>query len=190
MELPDLRTQLAEAEEWLITLVANVRDDQWTSPTPCTEYDVRTLVEHLFAVQERIRRMGVDHTIGDAPHSIPLPPHDVAGALRAAAKEATAAWDDDRVLGEQVRAPWGTIPGAAAVGAYLSEIVTHGWDLAVATGQPAKSPAGTAEAAYAVMQRALPADGRAQHPFDDPVAPAGDAGATERLANWTGRVSR
>ena len=42
--------------------------------------------------------------------------------------------------------------------------------------------------ALGVMRRALPAEGREDFPFAEPVTPAADAGPTEQLANWTGRT--
>lgn len=88
-----------------------------------------------------------------------------------------------------VTAPFGTLPGAAALGAYLSEHVAHGWDLAVATGQPSEGDPDLAEIALQAMTAALPAEQRGgQIPFAAPVKPAADTGPTERLANWTGRA--
>lgn len=85
-------------------------------------------------------------------------------------------------------APWGTIPGALAIGGYLQEAVTHGWDLAVSTGQPSQAEPELAAAALAAAQKALPAQPRGgEIPFGPVVEPEPYATPTERLVNWTGR---
>ncbi|GMA41450.1 hypothetical protein GCM10025883_34950 [Mobilicoccus caccae] len=73
------------------------------------------------------------------------------------------------------------------------EVLAHGWDLATAAGLPAEAPAEIAEAGLAAARATLPAEPRGMAngvPFDAVVEPAADAGPTERLANWLGRVSR
>jgi len=97
----------------------------------------------------------------------------------------------DAILDRAVTAPWGRVPGRVAMYGYLSETLVHGWDLAVATGQPAEAPTEIAEASLAAAPRLLPAEPRGGHvPFAPPVQPAPDAGPTERLANWSGRARR
>jgi uncharacterized protein (TIGR03086 family) len=44
MDLVELH---ATAEGECNARVHAIRDDQWTKPTPCTEWDVRTLLNHL-----------------------------------------------------------------------------------------------------------------------------------------------
>src|SRR5215472_1418991 len=36
----------------VVELVGQVRPEQWSEPTPCTEWDVRTLVGHLIATRQ------------------------------------------------------------------------------------------------------------------------------------------
>ena len=70
---------------------------------------------------------------------------------------------------------------------YADEHLTHGWDLAVATGQDSEAPTGLAEPVLAFMQGAMPAKRPPMVPFKDAVEPRPEAGATEQLANWMGR---
>src|SRR5688500_17292233 len=46
-QIPDFRSDLAAAQEWVAGLMAAIRPDQWGAPTPCTDFDVRGLLEHL-----------------------------------------------------------------------------------------------------------------------------------------------
>lgn len=150
---------------------------------------VRDVVGHLLAVQERVRLLAADGTFGEAPTQVEVPA-DAPQAFRAAVDAALAAWDAWPAgdLGERtVLTPMGALPGAAAVSLYADENLVHGWDVAVATGQPAEAPADVAEPVLQFMSEALPAQRPPEFPFADAVEPAADAGPTERLANWTGR---
>lgn len=93
-------------------------------------------------------------------------------------------------MGRLVEAPFGRVPGAVVLGVHLAENLTHGWDLATATGQDPEAEPGLVGPAYATMRQILPPEGREGFPFDPPVEPAAGAGPTERLANWCGRSSR
>ncbi|WP_176451700.1 TIGR03086 family metal-binding protein [Enemella dayhoffiae] len=192
MNLPDLRPQLTSAQDWVADLVAGVRRDQLEQPTPCTEYTVAQLIEHLFGVAQRTLAYATDRAVGDTPAMVPLTsvdPARLAAELREVNRcgaEAWANWSPSQ-LGEPITAPFGTVPAAAGIGIMASENLVHGWDLAVATGQPCETDPALAETLLPVMQRALPAQRGAEIPFADAVEPIADAGPTERLANLTGR---
>ena len=186
----DFRPSLIRAQDWLAELIAGVRDDQWHNPTPCTEYDVTALVEHLLAVQQRTLLLATVGTVEGAPRELPLPVGNVADTLRAAFAEsrpAWAAWTPEELGSRTVVHPIGVVPGGVAVMMYTEENLTHGWDLAVATGQDAEAPADLVEPVLAFMKNALPAERPPMMPFADAIEPAADAAPTERLANWMGR---
>ncbi|MFV0532480.1 MAG: TIGR03086 family metal-binding protein [Cumulibacter sp.] len=187
MNAPDLRPHITRAQAWIATLIDGVTPADLDLPTPCVDFNVRDLLQHLFAVEKRVESVGLIGTIADAPTSLPLPSGDLGAGFRIAAAAAIAPWNDDR-LTSMVTVPFGTLPGAAALGAYLSEHIAHGWDLAVATGQPSETDEDIAMIALQAMTNALPAEPRGGDiPFGAPVDPAVGAGPTERLANWTGR---
>ncbi|GAA3578529.1 TIGR03086 family metal-binding protein [Microlunatus spumicola] len=186
----DLRPSLHAAQLWVADLLGAVGPEGLDGATPCTAFDVEALVKHLFGVADRVVAMGAGRPAESVPASVATLPDDVVGAYRAHVEEGRAAWADPASLGRLVEAPFGLVPGAAVLGVYLAENLTHGWDLATATGQDPEADAALVAAAYATMRQILPAAGRDGFPFDPPVEPAADAGPTERLANWTGRVSR
>lgn len=187
----DPRPLYREALSWTTALVEKVRDDQLTASTPCADFDVRTLLGHLVATVERARVIGE----GGDPGTVPLVVTDThddgyADAYRSAADRMWPVWTDDSRLDATVTAPWGTVPGRAAIWGYINETLVHGWDLAVATGQPSEAHPELAEAMLAVARHAIPAETRGGHvPFADVVEPHPTAGPTERLANWSGRKS-
>lgn len=185
--LPDLRPQLARAQQWVETLIAGVTADQLELPTPCEDFDVRTLIGHLYTGARRVEVMAAGGDARTVPFVAELPDADLARGYRARTEASQRAWAAAD-LSAPVTAPWGTIPGALAIGGYLQEAVTHGWDLAVATGQQSEADPDLAEIALAAAQRALPAEPRGGViPFGPVVEPEPSATATERLVNWTGR---
>ena len=187
---PDLRPAVHTAQLWVADLLGAVGPDQLAGRTPCTDFDVEALVKHLFGVADRLVAMGGGHPAESVPPSIATLPDDVVDAYRVRVEQGRAAWTDPASLGRLIEAPFGVAPAAAVLGVYLAENLTHGWDLAVATGQDAEADPALVAPAYATMRRILPSDGREGFPFDRPVEPAAHAGPTERLANWSGRSSR
>jgi uncharacterized protein (TIGR03086 family) len=183
---PDLRPLLQRAFTQAHTVIAAVRPDQWSDPTPCTDLDVRGLIGHLLAVADRIAAMptGVDVT------TLPWlcePGDDVAADFAERGHRATTAWADDSVLDRILTAPWGKLPGFVLAGAYVMEVVTHTWDLAAATGQTGSLDDDLGEATLGIAHQALPGDARDGFPFDPPVPVADGADPYTQLAAWMGR---
>jgi hypothetical protein len=105
---------------------SRISSSQLTLPTPCPEYDVRALLSHIVGGLTRAAIIGEG---GDA----------LARPARA-----------DDVPDD------GKIPGRFALAGYLQEILTHGWDLAQATGQPTEGAPDLAVFALAGAKRVLP----------------------------------
>lgn len=175
-------------------LVAGVKDDQWSNPTPCSEWDVRAVVNHLvfgnrmFAAILRgepptelanLRQMhGVDHLGSD-----PLAAYHEAG------EELQSAFSQPDVLQRLFQVPAGTVPGAVMLHLRITELLVHGWDIAQATGQPAGQPENLAEEELAFAQgQSAPDVPRTGHPFGPVQEIASDAPAIDRLAAYLGRT--
>ena len=174
-------------------LIAGVKDDQWSNQTPCPEWTVHTLVNHLvfgsrlFArilhgepppPREQIRQMRDVDQLGDDP----------LGAYREAGEALKVAFSQPGVLDRVFQAPVGPAPGAVLLHLRITELLVHGWDLAHATGQPVRLPEDLAEEELAFARSvAAPDVPRTGHPFG-PVQPvADDAPAIDRLAAYLGR---
>jgi len=184
---PLYRRAVAQTE----TTVAAVTQDQLALPTPCPEYDVRTLIAHITGGLTRTALVGE----GD-PEALTRPsmaegvPDDGwPAAYRTAAARATAAWADDAKLDALVEVPWGKVPGRIALSGYVQEVLAHGWDLTQATGQPTEGDPELATWALAISRRILPPEIRGQEgvPFGPVVDVPADAGPYAQLAAWLGR---
>ena len=202
----DPRPLFAAATTTATEVIAAVRADQLTNPTPCTEYDVRQLLRHLVGVLPRVTAMGR----GDDPMRVATPEidtmadDDVLPAWRAAVAQATAAWADESALERTIVLPWATDTGAAALVGYVSEITVHTWDIARATGQTPAWNEQAVEHAFALIRNWLPGEGRAEifaevrkkmgpaaadapDAFAEVVPVPDDAPLIDRLVAWNGR---
>lgn len=184
----DPRPLYTAATAWLLDLVRGISDDQLDGPTPCTDYDVRQLIGHVIATLARAETVALRGDIGDVGTMIE---YRDAQAFADYRDRAVAAWSDDALLDRPVTVPWGAVPGRGALVGYTNETLVHGWDLAVATGQPYEVPdPRIATAILPTMQQFLSAEVRGGPvPFAAVVEPRTEAGPTERLANWSGRTS-
>lgn len=197
---PLFATAVAIAEP----VIAGVRADQLCSPSPCFEYDVKGLLTHLVFVLNRVAALGR----GDeafAPNSMATAVEHVdwVADWQAAAARVEEAWSDDAKLTQKVVLPWATMTGAEMLAMYVSEITTHSWDVAKATGQHPEWDDAVCRLALDAMHRDLPmadrtpmweefkANAPANFQFDPPfanaVAVSSDAPLIEQLVAWTGR---
>jgi uncharacterized protein (TIGR03086 family) len=188
---PDTRALYARTLDQTATVIDAVRPDQLDLPTPCPEWDVRTLLSHIVGV---VRRTAILGEGGDALSVSAfvegvVADHGWPAAYRAATDRTLAAWADDAKLGKPVTVPWGVVPGAVALGGYVREILAHGWDLAMATGQPTELDPDLAEFALEISLRSLTPEMRADErvPFGAVVPADPSAGPYARLAAWLGR---
>jgi uncharacterized protein (TIGR03086 family) len=171
------------------SIVAAVQPGQLAQPTPCAEFDVRALLSHIIGGLNRVAIAGQG---GDAlatpARAGDVPDDGWLAAYRAATARAKAAWAGDAKLDALVEVPWGKIPGRFAIAGYVQEILTHGWDLAKATGQPTEGDPELATWALAGARRILPPEARgADVPFGPVVPIAPDAAPYAQLAAWLGR---
>ncbi|MCA0156519.1 TIGR03086 family protein [Tsukamurella sp. M9C] len=182
----DPRPAYSAATAWVQSLLEGLTADQLGRPTPSGELDVRALAGHLTAHCLQVIALAESSTVAGLPNLVPE--HDAATYADARAR-GLAAWAGAPLDGV-VTAPWGEASGSEALATYVNEALVHGWDIAVATGQPAEIPDGAvAVAALEVARVAIPAELRAmpEFPFGPVVEPREGTGPTERLANWNGR---
>jgi uncharacterized protein (TIGR03086 family) len=118
-------------------LTRGVGDDQWAMPTPCTEWDVRALVNHLVYEERWTVPLMAGSTIADVGDRFEgdLLGDDPGGATAAAGQEAIAAVAEPGAVERTVHLSFGDVPGEEYAWQLFTDHLIHGWDLAVATGQ-------------------------------------------------------
>lgn len=158
-----------------------ITEDQWTSPTPCDEWDVRALVDHSVTVHHMmLANAGL-------PREAPGPDADIAAAWREARQAVLDALADDETASKKVMSPMGETQFSKVVGGLLSsDTLFHTWDLARATGQDETLDPAACErvlGAMGPMEDFLRGAGL----FKDRIDVAGDADAQTRMLAFGGR---
>ncbi|MFG1778178.1 TIGR03086 family metal-binding protein [Micromonospora sp. NPDC049051] len=116
--------------------VEQVGPGQWSDPTPCPDWDVRTLVNHVVGEDRWSVALLAGRTIeevGDRYDGDVLGP-DPAGAAREAAGQAELAFTHPGALERTVALSSGETPADEYLHQLIAEHLIHGWDLAVAIG--------------------------------------------------------
>lgn len=113
-----------------------VRADQWDGPTPCTDWTVRDLANHVIGENRWMPPLLEGKTIADVGDALDgdLLGDDPAAAWDDAAAAALAAAREPGVMERTVHLSFGDFPGRYYVGQVLSDHVIHAWDLARAIG--------------------------------------------------------
>jgi uncharacterized protein (TIGR03086 family) len=164
---------------------------QLDAPTPCTDWDVRALLNHLIGTLWLAEALFSDQAPRHPMRPGGLPPGDLAGDDPAAAyAEAAAATLAAAAAGDTLTrvhvTPLGEMPGPALAGFTTLDILVHGWDLAAATGQPTDLDGRLAAHVLGFAEHALPPDMRAPR-IAAPLPVARDAPVTHRLVAFLGR---
>ncbi|MFE3583220.1 TIGR03086 family metal-binding protein [Streptomyces vinaceus] len=169
--------------------VRAVGEGQWGAPTPCTEWTVRDLVNHVTGEQLWIPPMVTDgrtiEDIGDAFAGDVLG-EDPAGAWERASSAAHAAFTVPGALDRTVRLSYGPAPARAYCAELTADCVVHAWDLSRGIGADDRLPDGLVEFA---LEEVVPyADGLAASGlFAPPLEVPAGANAQTRLLALVGR---
>lgn len=175
--------ELASAEATLRVLqqvVHGIADADLTKQTPCREFDVASLTDHLLnSITLLGRAAGAELPERD-------PQDSVERQIIAAARPALDAWHRRGLDGT---VPFGDneAPARFMAGILSLEFLVHAWDYAAATGRPIDSPDSLTEYVSGIVHRIITPEGRARAGFDDPVDVPDGASPLERLVAFTGR---
>ena len=161
---------LPKAYEATAAVLVAVTD--WEAPSPCTEWTVRQVLDHLVEVH---------HMFAAA---VDGGPQTGAGGFPAAADRCLAALSRPGALTEAHPFPFGPTPGSVIARISLSETVLHGWDIARGAGVPYAPPPEAVAALLAGADDVPLSEGL----FAPPVTPADDEPLTVLLAK-VGRVA-
>ncbi|GAC1378881.1 MAG: hypothetical protein NVS3B21_22940 [Acidimicrobiales bacterium] len=113
-----------------------VKAEDWTRPTPCDEWDVRALVNHVIGGCHRYAALLYG---GSAAEFIETLDHDFIGAdplrsFASAVAEMNDAFSAPGAFDRTVHHPVADMPGRVLAGWRCGDSTVHGWDLARAIG--------------------------------------------------------
>jgi uncharacterized protein (TIGR03086 family) len=176
---------LDESQSILTTVIAGAADSL-DSPTPCSDYDVRKVINHTLLTIESFTAPLDGGRTASFPEIIAAADRaesDVVADTKAVLERSHSAWAGVGDLEAPVNTNLGPVPGGVSISVITFQNVVHAWDIAKATGQAiAPSDAlmdvceGTAAAVLPIVPEGF-------------FAPSTSGGGTrvDRLAALTGR---
>ena len=188
MEKKNLSAEMAAAAAETARVVSKVPEGTLDAPTPCGDWDLRTLLNHTilwtsYSAERRAHGESVAEDLMNRDFTAdPGYREDYARQL----DKAVTAWSAPQAW-EGTRNVMGDATPAADVGAMLlMETALHGWDVARATGQEFSADEATAEALEDIVQAQAELFRKYQG-FADAIEPRQNATAFERALTLSGR---
>ncbi|WP_171064243.1 TIGR03086 family metal-binding protein [Actinomadura soli] len=164
-----------------LTSVQAVTPGMMSRRTPCASWDLEMLLLHL---RDSLAALddGIRHGRVDMLPEPPAPDEDPVSAVRVRAVRLLRASVSPRRVEVGDRHLGGDLMTAAGA----IEVAVHGWDIAQASGRGTPIPAALADELLTVCPLVVPEPAR-RPLFADPVEPAPDAAAGDRLVAFLGR---
>lgn len=181
----DLAPQAAEVAR----VVAGVRDEQLSDPTPCAGTPVAGLLDHLLGLTLAFRLAARKTPLPGGPSaSADSLPDDWRERLPEQLDELVAAWRAPEAWEGTAEAGGVTLPAPEMAAVALDEVLVHGWDLAAATGQHYRADEASVRACLGFVEQ-VAGEGQEAPPglFGPAVPVPPDAPVLDRLLGLTGR---
>ncbi|HVT75953.1 MAG TPA: TIGR03086 family metal-binding protein [Acidimicrobiales bacterium] len=168
-------------------VLANVSKDDLDKQSPCAAWKVRDIVNHV--------TNGSDFFVtglgGPAFGDNDFTSGDFHAAFDDACARTLAAFNEPGAMEKTANMPFGPIPAPALMGIATTDIFTHAWDLAKATGQSTDIDPEFAGQIYENVQATIPDAFRGEEGSGMPFcakqeAPAGACNA-DKVAAFLGR---
>jgi uncharacterized protein (TIGR03086 family) len=182
---------LTPATGMLARVVAGIGDAQLDEATPCRDTSVADLLDHVdslclafTAAAEKSPEGGQPAPAADGSRLAP----GWRTRLPARLARLAGAWADEAAWTGMTKAGGLDMPAEVAASVAINEVVVHGWDLAVATGQGFVGEPGLVQAAFSFVQPAAEQNpGGTPGLFGAPVPVPDGAPPLDRLIGLTGR---
>jgi uncharacterized protein (TIGR03086 family) len=170
------------AQQAFAEVLANVGPDQLDAPTPCSEWAINDLIEHVIGGNEHVgQRAG----IREQPA---VRPENRAEAHRAAAAAAQEVFANRGGMDATFELPFGQVPGRVFIGMRTTDVLTHAWDLAAATRQSTDLDPELAIEQLAAARAGVGPEFRGPgKPFDEEQPCPSGRPAADQLAAFLGR---
>lgn len=186
----DLEPAARRVEE----LIGGIRDDQLDGRTPCPDYTVQDLLDHVVGLTVAFRQ-AADKEAGlntvpaeEGLRQIAATNHDGQwrDTLPKQLAELVQAWRDPAAWEGSATAGGVELPAPVMATVALNELLMHGWDLAKATGQPYDCDEASAQASYAMLAES-PESNEASGLFGPRVPVPDDAPLFDQALGLAGR---
>jgi len=182
----DMVNALEEALNNLEPVISGVKSDHLGGSTPCPDWDVKTVVNHIIG-GEMMFAMALDGQSIETEDGPDFTMGDIVTSYNDAKKQVLDAWREPGSMDKTLNLPFGAIPAHGALGVNLTETIVHGWDLAQGTGQTLKINDEVAAALLQGLKMSGQLDPLRGTIVGQPVSIPEDAPASKQLIAFYGR---
>jgi uncharacterized protein (TIGR03086 family) len=169
--------------------VHRITSEQWDQATPCSDWTVRHLVDHLIDEQRWVPPLVGGKSLAEAQTAVDIPQigDDPVAHWDMAAGASLIAFAEPGALEREVTLSRGQTPATEYLSEMIFDLAVHSWDLGQAVGITDPLPADLMSYAAALVQDV---DLSSSGLFDPPVSVSPDASDEDRLMAATGRDPR
>ena len=168
-------------------VMAAIQPEQLQAQSPCESWDVAGVINHVVG--------GAQFFTAGMRGQQPAEAQDWAAgdymaSFDAAVAECLDCFAEEGAMEKMVAMPFGEMPGSAVMGLAATDVFTHGWDMARATGQSTDLAPELAAGMLAQSQQSVSADWRGadgQAPFGAEQQCADGSCSADQLAAFLGR---
>jgi uncharacterized protein (TIGR03086 family) len=168
--------------------VNSVKTDQWHGSTPCSEWDVKQVANHIIGenlwAAELFQGKGITE-VGDRLDG-DLAGADPAAAYAASVESATQAVTAPGAMEATCHLSFGDYSGSDYAAQLFMDLLVHGWDIATATGQDARLDPELVQACLPIAAQ-LTTQFRGAGVFGENLSVTADADAQTKLLALLGR---
>lgn len=185
---PDIAALHRRALESTRVVVVGLDPTRWEAPTPCEEWTIRELLNHVIVGNWWAARLASGASIADVGTELDGDQvgDDPRSSYDSSADAAARAFEAPGALEAPCAVSYGPVPGSVYAGHRFIDVLIHGWDLAVAGGQDPTLAPDLIEGAWQVLETQLDML-RASGMFGDDLEIPVDADAETRLLMTLGR---
>jgi uncharacterized protein (TIGR03086 family) len=187
--MTDIAELHAQALDATGRIVRGIPADRWDAATPCAGWDARTLLNHLVAGNLWAAELAAGGTIDGVGTRLDgdLLGGDPAAAYAESAAAAAAVFRRPGALDAPCAVSYGPVPGSVYAGHRFLDVLVHGWDLAVATGQDSALDPKLVDACRQIIEPQLEAF-RSAGALGPPLVVPADASDQTRFLALLGRT--
>ena len=184
MDTVDLFSKASQATA---DIAANVTESHLSGATPCSEYDVKGLSNHIAGFYGMTAMAAHKQSIEGDPGA-DIVGSDPAAVIPGMIQGAVAAWQEPGSTEGKTKFGPGEYDASFAASITLWETVIHGWDLAKSTGQELQVSDDVGEAIFGIAQQLCNDEQRGEgKPFGAEINVADGASAFEKALGLSGR---
>jgi uncharacterized protein (TIGR03086 family) len=175
---------------WTARVISGTTSAQLSLPTPCTEWDVDALMQHIFGTVMYYTLLAEHADFAQQEISVLAPDGgDFSETYRSLSRRALDAWSQPGVLESPCdHAILGSVRGSYALSVHAADNLVHGWDLAVSTGQDDTMDPACAGFALETFEFALSREGSRRRHFASPIPVDQGTDVQARLLSFCGRA--